>query len=84
MTRYEPGRDRAARQTLQIAERTKRQLAARQWTHLRQYTDAKAEVIETITRYPAIMNSRTGRGRLTMRASPTKPWKIWLMTPPYS
>ncbi len=39
---------RASEADRELYERTKRQLAARQWTHLRQYTDAKAEVIETI------------------------------------
>lgn len=44
---------RASEADRELYERTKRQLAARQWTHLRQYTDAKAEVIETIlARYP--------------------------------
>lgn len=39
---------RASEADRELYERTKRQLAARQWTDLRQYTDAKAEVIETI------------------------------------
>jgi GrpB-like predicted nucleotidyltransferase (UPF0157 family) len=41
-------RVRASEADRELYERTKRQLAARQWSHLRQYTDAKAEVIEMI------------------------------------
>jgi GrpB-like predicted nucleotidyltransferase (UPF0157 family) len=39
---------RASEADRALYQRVKRQLAARQWTHLRQYTDAKADVIETI------------------------------------
>ena len=33
---------------------------------------------------PAIMNSPTLSGRLTIRTSPIQPCQIWLMVPPYS
>ncbi len=39
---------RASEADPELYERTKRQLAARHWTYLQQYSDAKTEVIETI------------------------------------
>ena len=41
---------RADRADRELYERTKRQLAARDWTYMQQYADAKGEVVEAIMR----------------------------------
>ena len=41
---------RADRVDRELYERTKRQLAARDWTYMQQYADAKGEVVEAIMR----------------------------------
>jgi GrpB-like predicted nucleotidyltransferase (UPF0157 family) len=41
---------RADQADRELYERTKRQLAARDWTYMQQYADAKGEVVEAIMR----------------------------------